>query len=112
MFLLGGNDTNIIKSEVLFVASDMATENNEYEWYIEVDEIPQVIYVEGKQSKMYVNRETRKAWYEYEDKLPTPEELQKQAIENLKAQIELQQGTLDDLIMDIIPSLLLLGGEM
>jgi hypothetical protein len=72
-----------------------------------VESIPEEPVLLGNQyTVLHINPVTKEMWHEILTAPKTKEQLQAEEIEALKAKVELQQGALDDLIMNVIPSLL------
>lgn len=63
--------------------------------FVEDFSIPNPEEQVGKASILYINPETKELWYEYVDRLLTPEE----ELQQLKDRLALMQQALDDLLL-------------
>ena len=64
-----------------------------------VDSIPEPEQQEGKIAILYVNPETKELYYQYEDIPKIEEQIAKEELESIKAQLQVTQEAIDFLIM-------------
>lgn len=71
-----------------------------------VEVLPQAEKIDGKNAVLCVNPQTKEIFYEYVDIPLTPEEEMRRKIEEQQKKIDLQQQAIDDLVMNVLPSIM------
>ncbi len=73
---------------------------------VAVEKLPEPEQIEGKIAILRANKAENRVYYEYIDEPKNPLE---DEVEQLKQRLELQQAALDDLLINIIPTIVMRG---